>query len=285
MAQANQVQPHWFPKHPGKAWAEKFFLIYSPIWITLFIIVVVTEAYKMFYDVEFFILGLVVSLPCVVYPALFPCSADRDKPWYERYWVKANLWLALFGFVGNYFWTHYFFILLRATYRFPVNFRLNEIPVFLFFVTHAYFVSYHAATTPILRRFWSSYPPTPAGQRHPMGKIVGSVLLVCAMAYFTAFMEAWTLEKVPYYHIDNREQMYTVGSTFYMIYFVISFPMFTRIDETNDGQKWTLTRTALESLASAMIVFILCDFWRLIVGGLTGDPAAIIKPFLGTHAV
>jgi cycloeucalenol cycloisomerase len=41
-------------------------------------------------------------------------------------------------------------------------------------------------------------------------------------------MEAWTLEQVPYYHIEDRRQMYLVGSTFYMLYFVVSFPMFTR---------------------------------------------------------
>eukprot|EP01133_Synstelium_polycarpum_P017460 gene17460-20834_t len=275
-----QIEPHWFSKLPNKNWTEKFLLWYSPVWMTIFSLIVATEVYKQFYDVEFFILGLVVSVPCVLYPLLFPCAADRDKPLAERYWVKANLWILLFGFVGNYFWTHYFFVLLRATYRFPVSFKLNEVPVMLYFITHAYFMSYHAATTPILRRFWTSLPPTAANGKHSTKKIVGTVVIVAAMAYFTAFMEAWTLEKVPYYHIENREQMYTVGSTFYMLYFVVSFPMFTRIDETGDG-KWSLGRTALESLGSAMIVFILCDFWRLIIGALTNDPAASTIPFLG----
>ncbi|EGG13673.1 Cycloeucalenol cycloisomerase [Cavenderia fasciculata] len=281
-ATAIKHEPHWFSRVPSKAWAEKFFLYYSPIWIGLFGFVVVSEVYKNFYDIEFFILGLVVSLPCVVYPMLFPCAADRDKPWYDRYWVKANLWIALFGFIGNYFWTHYFFVLLRATYRFPVTFTLNEIPVCLYFVTHAYFMSYHAATTPVLRRFWSMYPPRKAGEKKPLSLIIGTILIVAGLAYFTAFMETWTIQMVPYYHIENRSQMYIVGSTFYMLYFVVSFPMFARIDET-DGEKWTLSRTALESLGSAMIVFTLCDFWRLLVGALTGDPAAQTKPFLGTH--
>ncbi|EFA75448.1 Cycloeucalenol cycloisomerase [Heterostelium album PN500] len=281
--QSSIASPHWFSKVPSKAWAEKFYLLYSPFWIGVFSLAVITEEYKKWADLEFFILGLIVSLPCVIVPMLFPCAADRDKPWYERYWVKANIWIALFGFVGNYFWTHYFFVLLRATYRFPVDFRLNEVPVMLYFITHAYFMTYHAATTPILRRFWSSYAPTAPGKRQPLGKIVGSIVIIAAMSYFTAFMEAWTLEKVPYYHIENREQMYLIGSTFYMLYFVVSFPMFTRIDETNDGQKWSLSRSALEALGSAMIVFILCDFWRLIIGSITGDTAAQAKPFLGAH--
>ncbi|KYQ90318.1 Cycloeucalenol cycloisomerase [Tieghemostelium lacteum] len=270
---------YWFSKIPSKRWAEKFFLLYSPVWMTIFSLIVATETYKLFYDVEFFILGLVVSLPCVLYPLAFPCDADKGKPLRDRYWVKANIWLALFGFVGNYFWTHYFFVLLEATYKFPVTFMLNEVPVFLYFVTHAYFVSYHAATTPILRRWWTAF-----GGGKSWIKTLGSIVIVFAMAYFTAFMEAWTLEKVPYYSIKNRESMYLIGSTFYMIYFVISFPMFARIDETPNEPRWSLSRTALEALGSAMIVFILCDFWRLIIGGLSASPSLSI-PFLGAHGI
>eukprot|EP01132_Coremiostelium_polycephalum_P002743 gene2743-3406_t len=278
--EVTRYKPHWFSKDPAKRASEKFFLLYSPVWIIGFSLIVATEKYKEYYDVEFFILGLLVSLPCVLYPLIFPCEADKGKPILQRYWVKANLWLALFGFIGNYFWTHYFFVLLGATYKFPVDFRLNEVPVFLYFVTHAYFVSYHAATTPILRRYWTSF-----GGKKSFLKSVGSVILVFSMAYFTAFMEAWTMEKVPYYSIENREQMYIVGSTFYMIYFIISFPMFTRIDETgkDKNEKWNLSRTALESLGSAMIVFTLCDFWRLIIGGISINAKAGSIPFLGSH--
>lgn len=38
-------------------------------------------------------------------------------------------------------------------------------------------------------------------------------------------------------------------------------------------------RAAIDSLASAMIVFILCDFWRLIVGGI-GNVNAEKIPFI-----
>lgn len=50
--------------------------------------------------------------------------------------------------------------------------------------------------------------------------------------------------------------MYIVGSTFYMLYFVIGFPMFVRIDEhgsEHTGQNWSIWHTAVESLASAMV--------------------------------
>jgi hypothetical protein len=40
--------------------------------------------------------------------------------------VQMNVWQAIFGFIGNYFWTHYFFNLLGAAYTLPSH-RLNGV--------------------------------------------------------------------------------------------------------------------------------------------------------------
>ena len=42
-----------------------------------------------------------------------------------------------------------------------------------------------------------------------------------------------------------------------------------RMDE-DPRRPWTVAEAALDSLAAAMIVFILCDFWRLYIGRLPG---------------
>lgn len=39
---------------------------------------------------------------------------------------QANIWIAIFSYIGNYFWTHYFFKLLGAEYTF-VSWRLNGV--------------------------------------------------------------------------------------------------------------------------------------------------------------
>ncbi len=39
---------------------------------------------------------------------------------------SVQVWIAIFSFVGNYFWTHYFFQLLGAAYTFP-SWRLNDV--------------------------------------------------------------------------------------------------------------------------------------------------------------
>lgn len=37
------------------------------------------------------------------------------------------MWIFIFSYVGNYFWTHYFYKVLHAYYTFPVKWQLNEV--------------------------------------------------------------------------------------------------------------------------------------------------------------
>ena len=74
----------------------------------------------------YMVVGLCTALPCVLLPPLLEGDAGRSKPLAQRYWVKANVWIAIFSFIGNYFWTHYFYDLLGAEYTFP-SWRLNEV--------------------------------------------------------------------------------------------------------------------------------------------------------------
>ena len=72
------------------------------------------------------LIGLAAAVPCVVLPAALETRAERRKPPAQRFWIKANLWIAIFSFVGNYLWTHYFYRLLGAQYTFP-SWRLNDV--------------------------------------------------------------------------------------------------------------------------------------------------------------
>jgi hypothetical protein len=68
-----------------------------------------------------------------------------------RYSFKANLWIAIFSFIGNYWYTHYFYSVLGARYTFPSH-RLNDVPIALYFATHFYFVTYHTFSNLLLRK-------------------------------------------------------------------------------------------------------------------------------------
>jgi hypothetical protein len=70
-------------------------------------------------------IGLAAAAPCVALPWWLG-GPERGRPLAQRYWVKANLWIAILSFVGNYFWTHYFYTLLGARYTFP-SWQLNGV--------------------------------------------------------------------------------------------------------------------------------------------------------------
>ncbi|KAF5179890.1 Cycloeucalenol cycloisomerase [Thalictrum thalictroides] len=65
-------------------------------------------------------------VPPFIAPFLLVGKADSGVCWKDHYWVKANLWIIIFSYVGNYFWTHYFFTVLGASYTFP-SWKMNNV--------------------------------------------------------------------------------------------------------------------------------------------------------------
>lgn len=93
------------------------------------------------------------------------------------------------------------------------------------------------------------------------------VTVVLAFSYFTAFMETLTISAYPDYSFEDRTMAYTVGSAFYGIYFIVSFPAFFRfdddIDEGKGGTKVSLYDTFVSSCGHGMMIMTLLDFVRL----------------------
>ena len=71
---------------------------------------------------------------------------------------------------------------------------------------------------------------------------------------------------------------YTVGSAFYGIYFLVSFPAFYAFDEDIDAKKKqvTLWDTFVSGCGHGMMILCLLDFVRLHLGVplVVGDPSA-----------
>ena len=125
----NTRQSKWLSTSPGKRWTEKYFLWYSVFWISWFGAIVLTEAYENFQEWEYMYVGLAMALPCLLGPLLlFPGQGEPITPVLKRFFLHANLWIAILSFVGNYFWTHYFYNLLGAAYTLPAH-RLNDVRI------------------------------------------------------------------------------------------------------------------------------------------------------------
>lgn len=171
---------------------------------------------------QYHYMGLCVSLalPFLLQPILAPLDSEKNIPLDMRYSFKANVWLAIFSFIGNYWYTHYFYSVLKAKYHFS-SWRLNDVPIPLYFATHFYFMLYHTMSNMLLRKIETRY-------RAGLPRSVLFWATVFVFSYFTAFMETLSISSFPDYSFEDRYAAYTVGSAFYGIYFLVSYPVFYR---------------------------------------------------------
>ena len=244
--------------NPSKYHYEKFNMQYSIIWMGVFGCIVIFQLYEGFsawtYDI---VLG-VLALPLILQPILYPIGPDKDRCLTQRYAFKANIWIAIFSFIGNYWYTHYFYSVLKAEYTMPAH-RFNNVPIALYFATHFYFSSYHGLSNALLRKIMTTYE-----KGHQRTLLLVSAVFV--LSYFTAFMETLTISSFPYYSFEDRNMAYTIGSAFYGIYFVFSFPMFFFFDDCIDDkekQEVTLWDTVVNACGCGMLVLCALDFVRL----------------------
>lgn len=232
-----------------------------------------------------------LCLPLFAYPFL---PGTSPRPFAQRYAVKATAWLAIYSHIGNYWYTHYFYDVLKASYSMPswcvrmgcgglrgclclfcwasnstipahpanaksnTRRRLNDVPIPLYFATFFYFSTYHVFSNALLRRVVSGFQGTAS-------RSIFLAALVLALSYFTAFMETLTISSFPYYSFEDRAMAYTVGSAFYGIYFLVSFPAFFRLDEFPHAHL-SLYQACMDSLGAGMLILILLDAVRLYLG-------------------
>ncbi|KAL0390818.1 UNVERIFIED_CONTAM: Cycloeucalenol cycloisomerase [Sesamum calycinum] len=203
----------WLAQDPSKRWAEIFFLLYTPFWLTLCLgIVVPYKLYENFTELEYLLIGLVSALPAFIIPMIFVGKGtencfvvvDSTLSWKDRFGLKIQHSIA----------------------HLPENTQL------------------------LFRAAW-----------------------ILALSYFIAYLETLAISNFPYYEFVDRASMYKVGSLFYAIYFLVSFPMFMRIDE-KPGDRWNLPRVAIDALGAAMLVTIILDLWRLFLGPIVPLPDA-----------
>lgn len=263
-SEAASATPRWFSENPSKAWGEKAFLVYSPVWMTVMGLVMVLGIDDRVGEWGFLAIGLAVALPLVLVPALIRDESYLGRRWYETYWFKANVYIAIFNFAANYFGSEYFFDVLGMVYNYPeielfnldsalVGTGEQQVPIMMYLLTQAYFMTYHGTAIVVLRRLRTS-------------GIVGVKALwlpvVVVVAYFWAWIETrWMANPLIADHFYYRDmgRMLAYGSMFYAAYFIASFPIFYHLDETRTAN-WTLTKTAGAACAAGLIMLLLLDF-------------------------
>ena len=105
----------WFSANPDKAWAEKLYLSFIPVFVIYNAVIQQMgwlDAGTFWHVVQ----NAAMWLPwCVVLPAWLRRAGS--VPWAQSYWFKLNLYMAVWVFFATYYHTEYFFELLGLRYR------------------------------------------------------------------------------------------------------------------------------------------------------------------------
>jgi cycloeucalenol cycloisomerase len=262
--QVNQrLSEGWFSDNPDRARAEKFFLAWTPVWMALMALMMFTGWTRTASDGQLILHSLLVALPLVLIPALwFP----NDIPWYRQYAFKANVYMAVFSFFGNYVGSEYFFDVLGMVYAMPnatttLDARLvgsgeQTVPLIMYFYTQAYFMTYHTTAILVLRRLMSAVKRPKSGASHLWR---GVIFLVCVVAvgYAWAWIETRAMANpllTQTFWYKDMDAMLAWGSLAYATYFLASFPIFYFLDE--DARKpWSLAVTASAAMSASLLTF------------------------------
>ena len=93
-----------------------------------------------------------------VVPLVWPGAADRGIPLASRHIVRFNFFIFVWTFLQVWFGSDLFFDVLGMEYHFGVTWTAHRTPVFLYFITIAYFSTYYAVMQIIWRAFRTRFP-------------------------------------------------------------------------------------------------------------------------------
>ncbi|MBC8073550.1 MAG: hypothetical protein IAG13_34835 [Deltaproteobacteria bacterium] len=250
-----------FASNPEKAWAERFLLVTSPLWIVAVAFVVLSGVLRGWDDAHYLLFSCACAAPAAAGPLLVRGRGERAP-----YWLKLNVWVAIVVAFGTYFGTHYFFDFMGMRYAFPAAWTLQSevlghsgqrVPVFMYPLTHAYFMTYFTVLVVVDRTLRTRFDPGPLGR----------ALIVAVLSYALAFAETFFMATElmrDLFAYEHKDRMLAVGSFGYAVYFVIGLPMVRRIDE--HAERWSMGRVVIEALGTCMAIMVLLELWTRLVG-------------------
>lgn len=269
----------WFSANDDKAWAEKFYLVFIPFFFAYNAIIQGTgwlDAGNFWHITQ----NLLMWFPyCVILPLVL--RRDSGIAWYKSWWFKFQLYIAVIVFFMTYFHTEYFFQVLGMRYRFDAvtlffDSQLlgpdqatalathQRIPVGMYLNTMAFFTVYHIAAIVLIRRCYNLSRAWGISAR-----ALTFAVSVIATAFFFAWAETFLYMTAPasknVWYIDVPT-MLRLGSWFYSLDFLCTFPNIYRLDERRDHAPWSYFRILIEAAGVSMIVLLLDDLWVLILG-------------------
>jgi len=212
----------------GKRHTERLWLLYTPVWGVLAGLTMLTGVAAAWRDLGLMLFGVLVGSAAALLPIALPAPTERTRPIHERASFKLTASVVLFAFLYNYTQTPFFFDVLHMHYGFQSTINIRHNPVFLYFLTIAYFATYCAlslATLRWVRRRSESWPRTL--------RFMAIALVPFVIAFLETAMNANPFMKSLFCY-DDATFVLTFGSFAYGLAFVFALPVWFAIDEYPD---------------------------------------------------
>lgn len=214
--------------HAGKLQTERIWLWYTLVWGCVSGLTMLTGIAAGFRDLGLLLFGVSLGLGAVLLPCVFPADVERGQPLTERASFKLTLSVVGFAFLYNYTQTPFFFDVLHMHYGFQSTLNIRNNPVFLYFLTIAYFATYCALSLKCLRFV--------RAKTQGRSKALG-LFLQALVPFAIAFLET-ALNANPFmtslFCYDDTKLVLGFGSFAYGLAFVFALPVWFAIDETQE---------------------------------------------------
>jgi hypothetical protein len=142
MGRAVQALEALLSPDPARRAVERYWLRFTPVWGGVVGVVMLSGAAERWGDVELMALGVAMAIGAVVPPIARPHPSERERPIIARAAFKMAAAVVTVAFAMNYLCTPYFFEVLHMHYGFAAEVVIENNPVFLYFMTVAYFATY-----------------------------------------------------------------------------------------------------------------------------------------------
>ncbi len=267
----------WLSDNDDRAWAEKLYLWYIPVF---FIISAITSrtGFSVAGNWQNLLAGFLVWLPfCVLLPLYL--RRNHPLPVWQQWWFKFQLYLVVVIFFLTYFGTEYFFDTLGMRYKYDaVSWyfdsmllgpdqatalaQFKRVPLGMYPISVGFFTVYHVGAIVMIRAIRRLGA---ALKVQGLGFAAG----VVAAALFWAWLETVLFVSQPkgsFAWYEDLERQLGIGSLFYAMGFLFTFANVYWLDERADKRPWSNYRIATEATAMCLLVLLAGDLWSLFLG-------------------
>lgn len=239
----------------GKLRTERLWLCFTPVWGALAGLTMLTGWANRWHDLELMLFGVGLGGAAAVLPLLSPAPEERTVPLIERASFKLVLSVVGFAFLYNYSQTPFFFDVLHMHYGFQSTINIRNNPVFLYFLTIAYFATYCALSLACLRWVRARTDAWPRALRW---------VAIALVPFVIAFLET-AINANPFmtslFCYDHTTFVLTFGSFAYGLAFVFALPVWFAIDE-HEGRSLPLSHVCLAVCAAVYLDTLALDLLR-----------------------